>query len=112
MQGERYPRPAVLPEDSIRSDFAQSISTTMVSVVTAILLLSLAAVSVDAIRSVRGPSLDAPDFCHDADCPKFTMKEKRGDYEIREYEKGVTRQSTRRTSSTSMCVTVYCSYVQ
>ena len=64
----------------------------------AILLLSLCALSVEGIRSVPSVAVagDAPDFCHDADCPKFSTKEEHDEYDIREYEKGVTRRSTRR----------------
>ncbi len=62
----------------------------------AILLLSLCALSVEGIRSVPAFGGDAPDFCHDADCPKFTTKEEHDEYDVREYESGVTRRSTRR----------------
>ena len=75
----------------------------MASAIVSILLLSLAVVSVDGSRSLRGPSVDAPDFCHDADCPKFTLKEETDEYEIREYEKGVTRQSTSRMPAGDGC---------
>ena len=53
-----------------------------------ILLLSLCALSVDGIRSVPAVTGDAPDFCHDADCPKFSTKEEHDEYEIRAYEQG------------------------
>jgi hypothetical protein len=56
----------------------------MASTFVAILLLSLAVVSIDASRQLRGVSVDAPDFCHDADCPKFTLKEETDEYEIRD----------------------------
>ena len=62
----------------------------------AILLLSLSALLVEGIRSVPAVTGDAPDFCHNADCPKFTTKEEHDEYDIREYEPGVTRRSTRR----------------
>ena len=63
----------------------------------AIVLLSLCALSaVEGIRSVPAFGGDAPDFCHDADCPKFTTKEEHDEYDVREYESGVTRRSTRK----------------
>ena len=71
-----------------------------------IVLLSLCVLSVDAIRSVPAVTGDAPDFCHNADCPKFTTKEEHDEYEIREYEEGVTRRSTRRCGPTLPAATV------
>ena len=73
----------------------------------AILLLSFCALSVEGIRSLPAVTGDAPAFCHNADCPKFTTKEEHDTYEIREYEKGGTRQSTRRCGLIMRAVLVH-----
>ena len=51
------------------------------------LLLVLAVHSLSAVPFRKeGPVSDKPSFCHDDDCPKFTVLKTESDYELRKYE--------------------------
>lgn len=50
------------------------------------LLLLLILCAASTIASVQSSK---PWFCHDLDCPEYTVVDKNDDYEVREYSKGI-----------------------
>lgn len=49
----------------------------------------LVVLSLCAASAIASEQSSKPWFCHDLDCPEYTVVDKNDDYEVREYSKGM-----------------------